>query len=413
MGPKTTFSTVAEPTDRESPTEDEIFAQLERILASPAFPASERRGSLLRYLVDETLAGRGNLLKGYAIATAVLDRDDGFDPQTDPVVRMEARRLRQDLDSYYVYAGSQDRVRISIPKGGYVPSFDLRGIEAGPASAAILHEVEDNPIDQSSPDKTPGGPESGRPVVGFWTRSATRWVVAAVFAVIVLGYFLWTRQGSVDDAKAVAGHGTSLIVMPFEGIGGNADDSNLASGLTEEVISNLMRFADLRLYSIPATFQQNPTADPATVGHETGVDYVVSGSVRTDGNTVRVGAQLVDVGTGEILWTTIYDRDRFPGDLFELQRDLSASIASELGQPYGVIKTNVIDRISKVANPSMPSYDCVLRAYAYRRTFSEDLYGPTLDCLKAATQRDPDYAEAWALLGCHVSRHSSIRLRSS
>ena len=65
---------MAEPTDRESPTEDEIFAQLERILASPAFPASERRGSLLRYLVDETLAGRGNFLKGYAIATAVLDR---------------------------------------------------------------------------------------------------------------------------------------------------------------------------------------------------------------------------------------------------------------------------------------------------------------------------------------------------
>ena len=104
---------------------------LNRILSSHEFAASERRRALLRFIVEETLAGRSNSLKGYTIALAVFGRQDLFDPQADPVVRLEARRLRRDLDSYYVGVGQQNPIRITIPKGSYIASFDWHACPSG------------------------------------------------------------------------------------------------------------------------------------------------------------------------------------------------------------------------------------------------------------------------------------------
>ena len=122
------------------PSADDVRAELDRLLSSGRFQASERRRAFLRYIVEETLAGRADRLKGYAIAVTIFGRDETFDPQTDPVVRLEARRLRRDLDSYYVDAGSHDAVRISIPKGSYVPRFERH--EVLPPAASGEEQVE-------------------------------------------------------------------------------------------------------------------------------------------------------------------------------------------------------------------------------------------------------------------------------
>ena len=104
----------------------EIRDQLARILASPTFQSSARREALLRYLVEEALAGRADRLKGYTIGVDVFGLDETFDPKSNPFVRLEARRLRRDLDGYYATAGRGDPVRISVPKGAYVPLFEWR-----------------------------------------------------------------------------------------------------------------------------------------------------------------------------------------------------------------------------------------------------------------------------------------------
>ena len=74
-------------------------------------------------------------------------------------------------------------------------------------------------------------------------------------------------------------------------------------------------------------------------------------------------------------------------------------IATVLGQPYGVVATDMAARLASGVEPSMTSYACVLRANTYRRTFRDELRQPVLACLEAAVARDPDYAEPWALLG--------------
>ena len=101
-----------------------IREQLARILASPFFDVSERLKDFLTFVVEETLAGRQKSLKAYTIATMVFRRGEDFDAGNDPIVRIEAAKLRKALERYYLLDGGKAQVRIRIPKGAYVPSFE-------------------------------------------------------------------------------------------------------------------------------------------------------------------------------------------------------------------------------------------------------------------------------------------------
>jgi len=103
-----------------------IRQQLDRILRSGAFLHSRRRQRFLEFLVNETLAGRGERLKGYNIALEVFDRPETFDPVVDPLVRTEAARLREKLREYYDTEGQSDPIRIDLPKGMYTPQIKFR-----------------------------------------------------------------------------------------------------------------------------------------------------------------------------------------------------------------------------------------------------------------------------------------------
>ena len=103
--------------------EEAVNAAVVRILSSANFDASERNRNFLTYVVEQTLAGRAERIKAYNIATAVFGRDERFDPQLDSIVRIEAGRLRRSLERYYLTDGRDDRLKIEIPRGSYVPVF--------------------------------------------------------------------------------------------------------------------------------------------------------------------------------------------------------------------------------------------------------------------------------------------------
>lgn len=106
------------------PGDAAVRGQLHDVVESDEFAGSERRRKLLQYLVEETLAGRGDSLKAYRIGRTALGRPSGFDPQSDPIVRVEIGRLRATLDRYY-RAHPEAPVVISIPKGRYVAEFAM------------------------------------------------------------------------------------------------------------------------------------------------------------------------------------------------------------------------------------------------------------------------------------------------
>jgi hypothetical protein len=111
--------------DDERPTTEEIRTALDRIAVSEAFRACPQLVAFLRYVVEATLRGGQDRIKGYTIAVEAFGRGDDFNPQDDPIVRVEAMRLRRALQRYYANGGRDEAVRIILPLGSYVPEFCL------------------------------------------------------------------------------------------------------------------------------------------------------------------------------------------------------------------------------------------------------------------------------------------------
>jgi len=114
-------------------TREEILAELQRVLGSSDFPASERNRRVLQYLVQNALDGRVGELGAYSIATVVYGRPANFDPVKDPIVRIEMARLRRDLETYYLKSGTRNPLRLSIPKGRYLPKV-TKAAQTNPAA---------------------------------------------------------------------------------------------------------------------------------------------------------------------------------------------------------------------------------------------------------------------------------------
>jgi len=102
-------------------SDPKLAEQLGRILVSKAFRQSDRLKRFLTFIVEETIAGRGERLKEFVVGVEVFDKPEAFDPRNDPIVRVQARRLRSQLARYYHEEGQDDALVIDLPKGGYAP----------------------------------------------------------------------------------------------------------------------------------------------------------------------------------------------------------------------------------------------------------------------------------------------------
>jgi len=118
---------------------DLIHDALERIVSSPAFAQSQRLTRFLRFVVEQSLEHKADHLKEYLIGLSVFDRSEGYDPRTDPIVRVEAGRLRTKLREYYSTEGKDDPVLIELPKGSYMPAISMRdkGVKEAPPPVPV------------------------------------------------------------------------------------------------------------------------------------------------------------------------------------------------------------------------------------------------------------------------------------
>lgn len=366
---------------------------------------------LLRFLIEEALAGRADRLKGFSIAVAVFGRDETFDSQSDPVVRLEARRLRRDLDGYYATAGRSDSVRITVPKGGYAPEFRWRDDDeaVGPDQAA----EDELPVDDLGPESDAG--ESREvPAISFdrsvrqerrkrLLRHGQFLLLGLVAVILCVHIYIDHRERSREEKRVAANggqeHGPAIIVLPFESLSQQESDFHLAEGLTQQLVTDLMRFDAFRIYAGPEPPAHGAPADPLELAHRLSLSYIVTGSVRSEGESVRVSSQLVDGKSDEILWSETYNETLSADDLLHVQERLASEIATRLGQPYGIVQSIAAEQLSRRRPQTLPAYTCVLRVYAYRSHAENGQQAQIEACLEEAVQEDPDYAEAWALLG--------------
>lgn len=182
-----------------------IKEQLHRILSSPDFKATPRQRKFLRFVVDMFLQGRNDEIKGYMIATDVFGRKANFDIQADPIVSIEAKRLRRALEHFYLTGGKQDPVRIDIPKGSYKPTFHS---QAALGSDYPLTEIK-------------------------------------------------------NDTDGITGGWPSVFIMPFQNFSEDTDTNFVAEGFTTELAIELARYQDLQVLMTPSDQGSRSIREPA------------------------------------------------------------------------------------------------------------------------------------------------------
>src|SRR6202795_2158475 len=117
---------------------EQCFQQIDKLINSHSLHTSESLCKLLRYLAEHSLDHPGVALKEYQIATEVLGRPTGVDPQSDSTVRVQAGRLRVKLAEYYAQEGPDDPIVVELPKGSYALTFQLRAAKSGVQTATPL-----------------------------------------------------------------------------------------------------------------------------------------------------------------------------------------------------------------------------------------------------------------------------------
>ena len=323
---------------------DSVRRQLQRVLTSPGFSRSERLGSFLRFVVEETLHGRPEQLKETVIGTEVYGKKADYDPKSTAVVRVEAAKLRARLTEYYAGPGHSDPVVIEVPKGSYAP------IWSGPKAPPV-----------------------------FWRRRPVL-VLGSILILAAIGMALW-RIAPRRPAFS------SIVVLPFLDLTRDHSDEYLSDGLTEQIIDALANVEKLRVISQTSSFAlKGKQLRVRQIRDLLNVDVVVEGSVQRQGDQLRITAQFVSAQDDRHLWSHTYEREM--KDVFATQDEIARSIVETLraknpapGSPS-----------AKPYNQNLEVYNLYLKGRYFWDKFDGE---KARSFFEQAIAKDPGYAPAY------------------
>lgn len=185
----------------------------------------------------------------------------------------------------------------------------------------------------------------------------------------------------------------SIVVLPFQNLSGNPEQSYFADGVVEEIITALSRVRWLFVIGRNSSFTyQGRSEDSGQIGRELGVRYLLEGSVRRAADRVRITGQLVDVSTGAHLWA-----ERFEGtsdDIFELQDRIATSVVGAIAPQVELAE---IERAKRKPTGSLDAYDCYLRGLSHLHRGSRESVQGALPLFHKSIELDPDFAAAHAM----------------
>ncbi len=385
-----------------------VLAALDDIVASPYFEASERNKRFLRFVVTEALAGRADHIKAYTVATVVFGRDASFDPQTDPIIRIEASRLRRALEHYYLTGGRDAPVRIEIPKGSYVPVIVAQPVvgsampePAASPAATPLREPE-HAVGPPPEPPTPPAPQFGRrSALASPFRLASFSAALGALAVGILGYVFWAPAIDRTPSAESATRGVSILVAPFEDDGSAPPYAAVARGFSREMVVGLTRYKDLHVY-----VDQGLPGAPTPGLARSDVDYLLQGAVSITEDRLRGAVILVEAKSGRHLWSDRFDSSLSPASIYATREEIATRLTQALAQTYGVLFTEKAKTLAGKPPRLLSSYECVVQFYAYQRAVAASLYDDAKQCLERTVAAEPTYSQALAGLAIlYVDAH--------
>jgi hypothetical protein len=220
------------PASPDQTRHEAILAQVERMAASPLFRHSKHYPAFLRYVVEQSLKGRGSQLKERVLGFEVFGRDPNYDTNSDPVVRNTACEVRKRITQYYLEPGHEAEIRIELPAGSYVPEF-LSDVPAAPAFAPSV-------VQTIAADKAP--PERAsifqRRTTGLWAGGV---VLAAAVAAAA---FLYQPADALDQFWAPIWSSTDSIMLGISGGASPQPAAGAAPSALDVARSDRIAFAD-------------------------------------------------------------------------------------------------------------------------------------------------------------------------
>lgn len=347
-------------------SDGQISTELDRLLSDPDFHATDRNKRFLRYVANETLAGRGNAIKAYSIAVDVFGRPQSFDGTLDPIVRIEATRLRSSLSEYYEHYGKRSSVSIELPRGRYVPIFHSTGL-----SNASQSDAANPPVDEQASSNRQAVVSSRvlRRLMALPIMLSAAVALTLVCAVSVMAWqtsrhnlsekptvvIKWTPEGTVPTAESIAVRDALMVA--------------------------LSQFQTLRVISEQAGFKSDSS---------TSHNYRVDLKYGSEDVTQFVWWSLVDPDTGELLRS-----GREAGLGQNAKQQLVSRLASQLAGLKGVINLNEVQR--DLAHPTLGN-GCILRSFFALEANDKIELDVARICLENTVKLRPGQPEAIAML---------------
>jgi tetratricopeptide (TPR) repeat protein len=373
----------------DAPSPDDIRAAVNRMIMSDVFGRSAQLGAFLRYVVEAVLHGKSDRIKAYTIGIEVLRRDVKFDPQLDPIVRVEATRLRRTIERYYSSAGVDDVVIIDLPRGSYVPTFRLR------ESADARRSLARNPLSQFHI------PFGTRPILTSMVALA---IVAVAIAAGTVLYNFIERPVSHDTlvartARSLGSEGSlgpgngmpTLAVQKFDNLG-TADPRSLsAPALLEKLRDAFARFDAINIAS-----ESLRAADR--------IDYRLLGFIEYhEDATISIRFRLQDVGDSNVVWTRAFERRSSTADRSASEDEIVSEVATTLLQPFGVIRSR--ERVKNLAvTAGDPRYRCLLLTSDAFRSFDPAEHDLARSCLEHLIATSPSFGDGFSYLASLYNR---------
>jgi hypothetical protein len=381
-------------------TPDEIRAALQRMIGSDVFSRSPQLGAFLRFVVEAVLHGKADRIKAYTVGVEVLRRDTKFDPQLDPIVRVEATRLRRAIERYYTGPGATDPVIIDLPRGSYVPTFRRREMARHRAMLSLA-------------------------AIGRWADALQRPLAPASLAIlatiavvsIAAVFFHGRRDEGITTATVVArgvggsaapalplGNGMPTIqIEPLRVIGSPSPNAIAAERLHAKISDAFARFDTINVASNPVL--ANATADAPAI--EPRANYRLSGAVEYTGEAANAWFTLTSSAEGKVVWSRTFERVQ-PADADGVNEDsIVISLTNSLLQSYGVIRAR--DRANQLAsNAGDPRYRCILEAADAIRTSDRQTHELARACLEHLTSADPGFAVGFTFLALIYNREFQL-----
>src|SRR5271165_1276077 len=322
---------------------------------------------------------KGDLVSRTEIIERLWGKDVFIDTNTaiNVAVSKVRQALRDDPDNprfLQTVSGKGYRFIGSLEQPPAIPA------EASPVEPSLSTPVLTAPLEPAATIESPQRPKRG------WLMLAMAGLVVAVAALLSCPRF--------HQAPKAPGKKTMLLVLPFQNISGDPGQEYVADGLTEETITDLGELSPAELGVIARTSSMSYKHTDKTVsqiGHELGVDYILEGSVRREGEKARVSAQLIRVSDQTHLWAKNYDRDMH--DLLGIENELGKTIAQQ-------VQVNLSPQrqmeLSKMRTVDPEAYDLYLKGRFYWNQRTPAGNKESIGYFKQATAKDPNFALAYA-----------------